>query len=156
MPWLAEHARSGQLPGIKPGPTFQSGGLSILTAGVVLAVHGPAVHHGRVARRAQHGAARDQGGRLRHGLDHLGGHAQDQPALRATAASSAPCFIGLGRALGETMAVAFIIGSVYTRLPHSLLDPGTTIASLIANTFNEATDPVQLSGAHRAGPRSCS
>jgi phosphate transport system permease protein len=53
-------------------------------------------------------------------------------------------FIGLGRALGETMAVAFIIGSVYSSLPHSLLDPGTTIASLIANTFNEATDKIQI------------
>jgi phosphate transport system permease protein len=53
-------------------------------------------------------------------------------------------FIGLGRALGETMAVAFIIGSVYTSMPTSLLDPGTTIASLIANTFSEATDTLHV------------
>lgn len=54
-------------------------------------------------------------------------------------------FIGLGRALGETMAVAYLIGSVYSGLPGSLFDAGTSIASLIAQQFNEATDPVQVS-----------
>jgi phosphate transport system permease protein len=43
------------------------------------------------------------------------------------------------------MAVAFLIGSVYTSIPHSLFDPGTSIASLIANTFSEATDKIQVS-----------
>ncbi|MEI6724854.1 MAG: phosphate ABC transporter permease subunit PstC, partial [Actinomycetes bacterium] len=54
-------------------------------------------------------------------------------------------FIGFGRALGETMAVAFLIGSVFTALPHSVFDPGTSIASLIALTFSEATDKLQIS-----------
>ncbi|MEI6451479.1 MAG: ABC transporter permease subunit, partial [Actinomycetes bacterium] len=54
-------------------------------------------------------------------------------------------FIGLGRALGETMAVAFLIGSLFTALPRSLFDPGTSIASLIALTFSEATDKIQVS-----------
>ena len=53
-------------------------------------------------------------------------------------------FIGLGRALGETMAVAFLIGSVYDKMPHSLFDPGISIASLIANTFNEATEKIHV------------
>jgi phosphate transport system permease protein len=48
-------------------------------------------------------------------------------------------FLGLGRALGETMAVAFVIGNS-TRLTASLLEPGTTIAALIANDFGEATE----------------
>lgn len=48
-------------------------------------------------------------------------------------------FLGLGRALGETMAVAFVIGNS-VRLTPSLLEPGTTIAALIANDFGEATD----------------
>ena len=48
-------------------------------------------------------------------------------------------FLGLGRALGETMAVAFVVGNT-VRLSPSLLDPGTTIAALIANDFGEATD----------------
>jgi phosphate transport system permease protein len=47
-------------------------------------------------------------------------------------------FLGLGRALGETMAVAFVIGNnvMFTK---SLLEPSTTIAALIANDFGEAT-----------------
>ena len=48
-------------------------------------------------------------------------------------------FLGLGRALGETMAVAFVIGNT-VQLSLSLLEPGTTIAALIANDFGEATD----------------
>ena len=48
-------------------------------------------------------------------------------------------FLGLGRALGETMAVAFVIGNT-VKLSLSLLEPGTTIAALIANDFGEATE----------------
>ena len=44
--------------------------------------------------------------------------------------------LGLGRALGETMAVTFVVGNA-NRLT-SLFDPGSTIASRIANEFNEA------------------
>jgi len=46
--------------------------------------------------------------------------------------------LGLGRALGETMAVTFIIGNSHD-LPKSLFDSGSTIASTIANEFTEAT-----------------
>jgi phosphate transport system permease protein len=46
--------------------------------------------------------------------------------------------LGLGRALGETMAVTFIIGNSHD-FPHSLFDSGSTIASTIANEFAEAT-----------------
>jgi phosphate transport system permease protein len=46
-------------------------------------------------------------------------------------------FLGLGRALGETMAVTFIIGNKM-KLSPSLLDPGASIASTIANQFGEA------------------
>ena len=45
--------------------------------------------------------------------------------------------LGLGRALGETMAVTFIIGNSHG-FPHSLLDSGSTLASTIANEFGEA------------------
>jgi phosphate transport system permease protein len=45
--------------------------------------------------------------------------------------------LGLGRALGETMAVTFVVGNA-NRLSSSILDPGSTIASRIANEFNEA------------------
>jgi phosphate transport system permease protein len=49
--------------------------------------------------------------------------------------------LGLGRALGETMAVTFIIGNAHG-MPNSLFDSGSTIASTIANEFTEATSPV--------------
>lgn len=45
--------------------------------------------------------------------------------------------LGLGRALGETMAVSFVIGNAH-RLSFSLLDPGSTISSALANEFTEA------------------
>ena len=45
--------------------------------------------------------------------------------------------LGLGRALGETMAVTFVIGNAH-RLGTSLFSPGTSIASALANEFTEA------------------
>jgi phosphate transport system permease protein len=51
--------------------------------------------------------------------------------------------LGLGRALGETMAVTFIIGNSHA-FPKGLFDSGSTIASTIANEFNEA-GPLQSS-----------
>ncbi len=45
--------------------------------------------------------------------------------------------LGLGRALGETMAVTFVIGNA-NRLPQSLFDPSTTIASIVAMEFPES------------------
>ena len=44
----------------------------------------------------------------------------------------------MGRALGETIAVAMVIGNNYA-LPHSLLAPGATLGSAIINNFGEAT-----------------
>ena len=47
--------------------------------------------------------------------------------------------LGLGRALGETMAVTFVIGNAQ-RMPNSLFSPGASIASVLANEFGEAAD----------------
>ena len=47
--------------------------------------------------------------------------------------------LGLGRALGETMAVTFVIGNS-NKLSASLFAPGTSIASTLANEFGEAAD----------------
>jgi phosphate transport system permease protein len=52
--------------------------------------------------------------------------------------------LGLGRALGETMAVTMVIGNGYA-LTASLFAPGTTIASKIASEFSEATSEVFVS-----------
>jgi phosphate transport system permease protein len=53
-------------------------------------------------------------------------------------------FLGLGRALGETMAVTFVIGNSNV-LSRSLLMPGATIPSVLANEFTEATTKLYLS-----------
>jgi phosphate transport system permease protein len=50
--------------------------------------------------------------------------------------------LGLGRALGETMAVTLCIGNA-NGIPTSLIAPGQTIASLIANDFFENFDPLE-------------
>jgi len=52
--------------------------------------------------------------------------------------------LGLGRALGETMAVTMVIGN-HPEIPKSLFSPGYTLASVIANEFSEATGDVYLS-----------
>jgi phosphate transport system permease protein len=52
--------------------------------------------------------------------------------------------LGLGRALGETMAVTFVIGNSY-RISASLLAPGTTISAAIANEFTEAVGDLYTS-----------
>ncbi len=52
--------------------------------------------------------------------------------------------LGLGRALGETMAVTMVIGNT-PQFSLSLLDPGYTISSVIANQFTEAFDKLQIS-----------
>lgn len=53
-------------------------------------------------------------------------------------------FLGLGRAIGETMAVTFVIGNDH-RLAASLFSSGNTIASTLANEFTEASEPLYLS-----------
>jgi phosphate transport system permease protein len=52
--------------------------------------------------------------------------------------------LGLGRALGETMAVTFVIGNAH-RIGASLLSPGTTISAALANEFTEAVGDLYLS-----------
>ena len=52
--------------------------------------------------------------------------------------------LGLGRALGETMAVTFVIGNAH-RVSASLMAPGTTISASIANEFTEAVGDMYTS-----------
>jgi len=52
-------------------------------------------------------------------------------------------FLGLGRALGETMAVTFVIGNNHS-ISASLFAPGNSIASTLANEFTEASEPLYL------------
>jgi phosphate transport system permease protein len=52
--------------------------------------------------------------------------------------------LGLGRALGETMAVTFVVGNAH-RISGSLIAPGTTISAAIANEFTEAVGELYTS-----------
>jgi phosphate transport system permease protein len=52
--------------------------------------------------------------------------------------------LGLGRALGETMAVTFVIGNAH-KIQASILAPGTTISATIANEFTEAVGDLYTS-----------
>ncbi len=59
-------------------------------------------------------------------------------------------FLGLGRAIGETMAVTFVIGNDHT-LSASLFSAGNSIASTLANEFSEASEPLYLSSLMELG-----
>jgi phosphate transport system permease protein len=58
--------------------------------------------------------------------------------------------LGLGRALGETMAVTMVIGN-RPEIAKSLFAPGYTLASVIANEFTEATTDTYLSALFEIG-----
>ena len=58
--------------------------------------------------------------------------------------------LGLGRALGETMAVTFVIGNA-AKLPNSLFSPGSSIASTLANEFAEASSKLHVSSLFALG-----
>jgi len=58
--------------------------------------------------------------------------------------------LGLGRALGETMAVTMVIGNV-PEIAKSLFAPGYTLASVVANEFTEATTDIYLSALFEIG-----
>ncbi|HNC22335.1 MAG TPA: phosphate ABC transporter permease subunit PstC [Accumulibacter sp.] len=58
--------------------------------------------------------------------------------------------LGLGRALGETMAVTFVIGNA-NRIVGSLFAPGTSIASTLANEFGEADPGLHISALFALG-----
>jgi phosphate transport system permease protein len=135
-PWLNDHL--GELPII--GPLFQGPplGIGMLTAGFVLAIMViPFVSS--VMREVFLTVPT----RLKESAYALGATRWEVvwdvvlPYTRSAVIGGV--FLGLGRALGETMAVAFVVGNT-VRFSPSLLEPGTTIAALIANDFAEATD----------------
>ena len=58
--------------------------------------------------------------------------------------------LALGRALGETMAVTFVIGNA-PQIAKSLFAPGYTLASVVANEFSEATNDLHVSSLMAVG-----
>ena len=143
VPWVLS-TPLGHIPGIKPGSQFQGGGASIFTAGLVLAfmILPFITAVSRDVLRMVPPVTKEAG----YGMGSTTWEVMRKISLRyANSGIVGAVFIGLGRALGETMAVTYLIGSVYTSLPHSIFDPGTSIASLIAQQFGEATAKTEVS-----------
>lgn len=142
VPYLSEHvypwvdAHLGTLPGVGPlfaGPPL---GLGMLTAGLVLAIMViPFI--ASVMREVFLTVP----GRLKESSYALGSTRWEVvwdvvlPYTRSAVVGG--IFLGLGRALGETMAVTFVLGNAH-ELTASLLMPGNSIAATIANEFAEA------------------
>lgn len=127
-------ARIGFIPGFK-GPAY---GNSMLTASLVLSLMVlPTIT--AISRTALVAVPRT----LREGSYAIGATRWETifQILLPTAAPGivAATILGFGRAMGETMAVAMLIGNS-PRLSWSLLSPAGTLASLLANQFPEASD----------------
>ncbi|ODN44092.1 phosphate ABC transporter permease subunit PstC [Piscirickettsia litoralis] len=135
QPWLTEHI--GTLPLIG---TFFSGpplGIGVLTAGIILSFMIIPMMSSMLAdiletvpvpmREASHSLGVTRAAVVCKVLF---------PYVRSGVIGT--YMLGLGRALGETMAVTFVIGNSHS-ISNMLFMPGTTISASIANEFNEAT-----------------
>lgn len=140
-PWMNDHF--GTLPIV--GPVFSGPpiGIGMLTAGIVLGIMIiPFI--ASVARdvfQAVPTALRESAVAL--------GATRWETLNRVTlpytrSAIVGAVFLGLGRALGETMAVTFVLGNAHD-LSASLLMPSNSIAAVIANEFTEADTPLYRS-----------
>ena len=137
QPWLG---RNFGWTGLFSGPQY---GIGMLASGVILAIMVlPIVTS--VAREVILAVPRTQ----REGVLALG--ATKWEVLRMGVLRNArvgilgAIILGLGRAVGETMAVTMVIGN-RPEISKSLFAPGYTLASVIANEFSEATDDLYLS-----------
>ncbi len=149
QPWLIDHVGSLPVVGVLfQGPPF---GIGLLTAGVVLAIMVlPFITS--VMREVFRMAPLS----LKEAAYGLGATQWNvvwdvvMPWSRAGVIGG--IMLGLGRALGETMAVTFVIGNAH-RISASLLAPSTTISAAIANEFNEAVGDLYTTFAVIAGAR---
>jgi phosphate transport system permease protein len=141
IPWLNAHL--GQWPLI--GPLFQGPplGIGMLSAGIVLAI---------MVIPFISAVMRDVfltvPTRLKESAYALGSTtwevAWDIVLPYTRTAVIGGIFLGLGRALGETMAVTFVLGNSH-QLAASLLMPGNSIAATLANEFTEADSDIYRS-----------
>lgn len=140
-PWLTDHL--GKWPGV--GRLFQGPplGIGVLTAGLILAVM--VIPYITAVMRDVFETVPAV---LKESAYALGTTTWEVvksivlPSTRVGVAGG--IMLGLGRALGETMAVTFVIGNAH-ELNASLLMPGNTISSNLANEFTEAVGPTYTS-----------
>lgn len=146
VPWLRDHVQAplagslGQRVGLFAGPAY---GVSILAGGVILAIMiVPFVS--AVSREVLAAVPVTQ----REAALALGATRWEmtwQVVLPyATPGIVGATILGLGRALGETMAITMVIGN-RPEIPGSLFAPAYSMASVLANEFNEASDDMHLS-----------
>ena len=148
-PWFAAHVQLPLMSAAPPGSLWETltqgipNGANIMTASLVMAVM--ILPYMAAVLRELFLTVPDQ---LRESGYGMGSTTFEVitsitlPYVRRSAVGAV--MLGLGRALGETMAVTFIIGNSHG-LPKSLFDSGSTIASTIANEFNEATGDMHVS-----------
>jgi phosphate transport system permease protein len=136
-PFLAEYLG---WTGLFSGPKY---GIGMLAAGVILAVM-VLPYVTAVTREVITAVPRPQ----REAVLALGATQWETLRLAVLRNARAGIFgaviLGLGRALGETMAVTMLIGN-RPEIARSLFAPGYTLASVIANEFTEATSDIYLS-----------
>jgi phosphate transport system permease protein len=140
-PWIIDHM--GSLPGI--GVLFNGApfGIGMLTAGIVLAIM--IVPFISAVMRDVFETVPDVLKESAYGLGATTWEVIWQVVVPySRTGMMGGTMLGLGRALGETMAVTFVIGNAH-QISKSLLDPGTTISAAIANEFTEATTKLYAS-----------
>lgn len=145
MPFLRDSAALGATPFFR-GPAY---GPSVLAASVILAIM-VLPYIAAVAREVLLAVPRSQ----REAALALGATRWEMIRRAVLPHARVGIFggmiLGLGRALGETMAVTMLIGNRH-ELSASLFAPGYTMASLIANEFSEATTDLHLSALMAVG-----
>ena len=145
MPFLRDTLHLGALPFFS-GPAY---GPSMLAAGLILAIM-CLPYISAVTREVLLAVPRSQ----REAALALGATRwemiRDAVVPYARSGIIGGIMLGLGRALGETMAVTMLIGNRH-EISASLFAPGYTMASLIANEFSEATGDLHLSSLMAVG-----
>jgi phosphate transport system permease protein len=145
IPFLRDTLHLGATP-LFTGPTY---GNSLLAAGLILAIM-VLPYISSVSREVLLAVPRSQ----REAAMALGATRWEtiQKAVIPFARSGiiGGIILGLGRALGETMAVTMLIGN-RQEISASLLAPGNTMASIIANQFSEASDDLHFSALMAVG-----
>ena len=145
MPFLRDTLHLGATPFFS-GPAY---GPSMLAAGIILAIMA-LPYISSVSREVLMAVPRSQ----REAALALGATRwemiRDAVIPYAKSGIIGGIMLGLGRALGETMAVTMVIGN-RAEISASLFAPGYTMASLIANQFSEATNDLHLSALMAVG-----
>ena len=151
IPWLRGHLFPGLQAGLGFLPLFQGPiyGVSMLAAGIVIAIMIlPIVTS--VSREILRSVPDVQ----REAAYALGATRWEVTRIAVLSYAKrglfGACVLGLGRALGETMAVTMVIGN-RPEIAASLFAPGHTLASVIANEFSEATTDLYLSALFEIG-----